>query len=104
MLTIYDACAPARILRLLSVVSQLIYSSAPRAASRHRGRLRRAGQPLKEHAAKSSFLKSIAVLGLCAFSARREKDEMNGRYLWLVFGFFATGCAIIGAVLPLVPT
>ena len=29
---------------------------------------------------------------------------MSGRYLWLVFGFIATGCAIIGAVLPLVPT
>ena len=29
---------------------------------------------------------------------------MGGRYLWLVFGFFSTGCAIIGAVLPLIPT
>jgi uncharacterized membrane protein YbaN (DUF454 family) len=36
----------------------------------------------------------------------REKDwvTMGGRYLWLVFGFFSTGCAIIGAVLPLIPT
>jgi uncharacterized protein len=26
------------------------------------------------------------------------------RYFWLAFGFLATGCAIVGAVLPLVPT
>ena len=26
------------------------------------------------------------------------------RYLWLIFGFFAMGCAIVGAILPLVPT
>lgn len=26
------------------------------------------------------------------------------RYFWLAFGFVATGCAIIGAILPLVPT
>ena len=29
---------------------------------------------------------------------------MSGRPLWLLFGLVATGCAIAGAVLPLVPT
>ena len=29
---------------------------------------------------------------------------MASRYLWLLFGLLATGCAIAGAVLPLVPT
>ncbi len=29
---------------------------------------------------------------------------MASRYLWLLFGLIATGCAIAGAVLPLVPT
>jgi|EndMetStandDraft_9_1072997.scaffolds.fasta_scaffold38388_1 uncharacterized membrane protein YbaN (DUF454 family) len=29
---------------------------------------------------------------------------INGRYFWLMLGFAATGCGIIGAVLPLIPT
>jgi uncharacterized membrane protein YbaN (DUF454 family) len=29
---------------------------------------------------------------------------MTARYLWLALGFAATGCGIIGAVLPLIPT
>src|SRR4029450_4529784 len=29
---------------------------------------------------------------------------MVGYYFWLALGFIATGCAIAGAVLPLVPT
>jgi uncharacterized protein len=46
----------------------------------------------------------LLLFGYARFLRDGIKDEMSGRYLWLVFGFFATGCAIIGAVLPLVPT
>jgi uncharacterized membrane protein YbaN (DUF454 family) len=46
----------------------------------------------------------LLFFGYARFLRDGIKDEMSGRYLWLVFGFFATGCAIIGAVLPLVPT
>lgn len=33
-----------------------------------------------------------------------SRSAKRWRYLWLVLGFVATGCAIVGAVLPLVPT
>jgi uncharacterized membrane protein YbaN (DUF454 family) len=36
--------------------------------------------------------------------ALADKRLMPSRYLWLALGFAATGCGIIGAVLPLVPT
>lgn len=29
---------------------------------------------------------------------------MDGRYFWLVLGFIAVGCGIVGAALPLIPT
>jgi hypothetical protein len=29
---------------------------------------------------------------------------MSARYLWLALGFAATGCGIVGAALPLIPT